>query len=123
MSRDVKRATRVSGRIREELSLLLRGLRDPRIAGVLVSRVEVTDDLSFVRVYVRRDLGADEREQRQLVRALESASGKLRGELTRAVGLRSAPGLRFVYDEGLDAQSRVEEILREIAIEQPPAKK
>jgi ribosome-binding factor A len=114
MSREIKRSTRVSGRIREELSLLLRGLRDPRVEGVLVTRVEVTDDLSFVRVFVRRDVGADEREQKQLVRALDNASGKLRGELTRAVGLRSAPGLRFLYDEGIDAQSRVEELLREI---------
>jgi ribosome-binding factor A len=117
MSREIKRATRVSGRIREELSLLVRGLRDPRVEGVIVSRVEVTDDLSFVRAFVRRDLGANEHEQKQLVRALDNAVGKLRGELTRAVGLRSAPGIRFHYDEGIDAQNRVEEILREIKSE------
>ena len=114
MSREIKRATRVSGRIREELSLLVRGLRDPRVEGVIVSRVEVTEDLSFVRAFVRRDLGANEHEQKQLVRALDNAVGKLRGELTRAVGLRSAPGIRFHYDEGIDAQNRVEELLREI---------
>jgi ribosome-binding factor A len=117
MSREIKRATRVSGRIREELSLLVRGLRDPRVEGVIVSRVEVTDDLSFVRAFVRRDLGANEHEQKQLVRALDNAVGKLRGELTRAVGLRSAPGIRFHYDEGIDAQNRVEELLREIKSE------
>jgi ribosome-binding factor A len=52
-----------------------------------------------------------------LVKGLDSAAGKLRGDLTRAIGLRVAPGLRFLYDEGIDHATRVEELLREIAQE------
>lgn len=121
MSREVKRSARVAERMREELSMLVRSLRDPRVSGVLVTRVEMTDDLSFARIYVRKDVGADdERDRRTLVKGLESAAGKLRGDLTRALALRVAPGLRFFYDEGIDHQTRVEEILREIADEQKP---
>jgi len=98
--------------------MMIRGLSDPRVSGTLVTRVELTDDLSFARIYVRRDVGADdERERRTLVKGLDSAAGKLRGSLTRALGLRVAPGLRFHYDEGIDHATRVEELLREIAEE------
>jgi ribosome-binding factor A len=118
MSREVKRSARVAERMREELAGMLRSLRDPRVVGALVTRIELTDDLSFARIYVRKDVGADdEAERRSLVKGLESAAGKLRGDLTRALGLRVAPGLRFQYDEGLDHATRVEEILREIANE------
>ncbi len=117
MTTEVKRSQRVSGRIHEEVALTLRTLGDPRIAGVVVTRIEVTDDLAFVRVYVRRDVGSDERERKALLAGLEKASGKIRRDVTRAVGLRVAPGFRFLYDEGIDAQHRVEELLQEIAAE------
>ena len=42
---EVKRATRVAERLREELSNVVRELGDPRILGVMISRVELTDDL------------------------------------------------------------------------------
>jgi len=111
----VKRATRVAERVREELAALMRDLRDPRIAGVLVSRVELTDDLGSARVYVRRSLGAtEERDRRDLVKGLEAASGKLRREVGQALAMRYTPTLRFYYDEAPDAVTRVEELLREI---------
>ncbi len=121
MTTEVKRSQRVAGRVREEVALLLRDLSDPRLVGALVTRVEVTDDLSFVRVFVRRDLGADELEKRELLKALERASGRIRRDVTRNVGLRVAPGFRFLYDEGIDAQQRVEELLSEIERERKGA--
>jgi len=117
MTTEVKRSQRVSGRIHEEVALCLRTLNDPRISGVVVTRVEVTDDLSFVRVYVRRDIGADERERRAMVVGLDKASGRIRRDVTRAVGLRVAPDFRFLYDDGIDAAQRVEELLHEIKAE------
>jgi ribosome-binding factor A len=115
MSGTVKRATRVAERLHEELAGLLRGLRDPRIEGVLVSRAEVTDDLQSAKVYVRHELGADDPAlRRALLKGMEAASGRLRREIGRTMGLRVVPTLRFYYDEGPDATQRVEELLREI---------
>ncbi|MBK6520392.1 MAG: 30S ribosome-binding factor RbfA [Polyangiaceae bacterium] len=119
MTTEVKRSQRVGERVREELALLLRTLSDPRIAGVVVTRVEISDDLSFVRAFVRRDAGASEAEQKSLLRGLEAASGRIRRDVTRSVGLRVAPGFRFLYDEGIDAQHRIEELLKEIEKERP----
>lgn len=117
MTTEVKRSMRVAERVREELALLLRTLSDPRIVGVVVTRVEMTDDLSFVRAYVRRDAGATENEKKALLRGLDAASGRVRRDVTRAVGLRTAPGFRFLYDEGIDAQHRIEDLLKEIETE------
>ncbi len=117
MTTEVKRSMRVAERVREEVSMLLRSLSDPRIAGAFVTRVEMTDDLSFARVFVRRDAGATEDEISSMLKGLSAALGRIRRDVSRAVGLRVAPNFRFIYDEGLDAQQRVEELLREIEAE------
>lgn len=115
MSGMVKRATRVAERLREDLSSLLRELRDPRLAGVLVSRVELTDDLQSAKVHVRHEFGADDvASRRTMLKGLEAASGRLRRDIARTMGLRVVPTLRFYYDEGPDAERRIEELLREI---------
>jgi ribosome-binding factor A len=110
----VKRSTRVAGRLQEELSAALRDLRDPRLAGVLVSRVEVTDDLQMAKVYVRRELGGDAPAVKATLKALGAAAGRLRRTAGEALGLRYVPELRFFYDESLDAVTRIEELLREV---------
>jgi ribosome-binding factor A len=115
MSGTVKRATRVAERLREDLSSLLRDLRDPRLAGALISRVELTDDLQSAKVYVRHEFGAEEAAARKsLLRGMEAASSRLRRDVARTMGLRVVPTLRFFYDEGPDAERRIEELLREI---------
>ena len=120
MSGAVKRSARVSERLREELSALLRGLNDPRVMGALVTRVEMPDDLQSAKVFVRRDLGpGDERDRRELVKGLTAASGKLRRDAGHALGLRYSPALKFFYDDAQDAVSRVEELLQEIKKDEP----
>jgi ribosome-binding factor A len=111
----VKRAARVAELMHKELAALLRGLSDPRLTGAMITRVELTDDLQSAKVYVRAGHGNDDPgARRALVRGFEAASRRLRGELTRALSLRYAPTLRFYFDEGLEAASRVDELLREI---------
>ncbi len=110
----VKRAVRVAGRMREELSAALRTLRDPRLEGVLVSRVELTDDLQLARVYVRRELGGDTEAVKAALAGLAAASGRLRHAAAQSLGLRYAPTFRFYYDEAPDAVARIEELLREV---------
>src|SRR6266545_7080863 len=111
-----KRAVRVAERVREELArALARELSDPRLAEVVITRVEMPDDLSLARVWVRAATGGDDLAARQrLLRGLSAASGLLRKRVGQSVGLRRAPELRFQYDEGQDASSRVEALLREI---------
>ncbi|HMY19634.1 MAG TPA: 30S ribosome-binding factor RbfA [Polyangium sp.] len=113
------RANRVAARVQEELATLLRSLSDPRLQGIFISRVEMTDDLQVAKVYVRHEQAGElsPAKQKSLLRGFEAASGRLRKEVARAVALRRAPELRFIYDAGQDSAHRVEEILREIRSE------
>src|SRR3954466_12205195 len=95
-----KRSQRVASRMREELTLLLRGMNDPRLAAALITRIELTDDLAFARIFVRQELLVpDEASQKRMLRGFEAASGRLRQQVGRALALRHAPELRFLYDE------------------------
>jgi ribosome-binding factor A len=112
-----KRAVRVAERVREEIArALVRDLDDPRLALAVVIRVEMPDDLSVAKIMVRLTSGGDdERTRKRLLAGLAAASGILRKRVGQNVGLRRAPELRFQYDEGQDASTRVEELLYEIA--------
>ena len=110
------RVRRVSEAVREELaSLLTSEVKDPGAAGAIVTRVEMSGDLRSGRVQVRLlEGGSDAARRHTVIEALGRASGMLRREVTRRLGLRHAPELRFTYDDGLDGTTRVEEILAEI---------
>lgn len=113
------RVRRVEEGVREALaSLLASEVKDPGAAGVVVTRVEMSKDLKSARVHVRLLEGGDDAARRQAaIEALGRASGMLRREVTQELGLRYAPQLRFLYDEGLDNTSRVEQLLAEIEAE------
>ncbi len=113
------RLRRVEQAVREGLaSLLADDVKDPGAAGVIVTRVEMSKDLKSARVHVRLLEGGDDPQRRKTAMdALARASGMLRREVTQGLGLRHAPQLRFLYDEGLDATTRVEELLAEIEAE------
>jgi ribosome-binding factor A len=93
-------------------------VRDPGAAGAVLTRVVMAKDLRSGRVYVRLLEGGDDAGRRKvLLDALHRAGGMLRTELTRRLGLRFAPELRFTYDEGLEKSTRIEELLAEIEAE------
>jgi ribosome-binding factor A len=111
-----KRSVRVAGQLKVALAeLLSREVADPRLAGVVVTRTEMTDDLGMLTAHVRMLTTTDDAAVRkETLAALRNASGMFKRELVRRVRLRTVPQLRFFYDDGQDRQSRVEELLREI---------
>lgn len=111
------RVRRVEQSVREEVSsLVASGLKDPRAAGAVVTRVQMGSDLRIARIYVRLLEDAENVGRRhEVVEALRRAAGVLRREVTHRLGLRYAPELRFEYDEGADHLTAVERVLAEIA--------
>ncbi len=119
MRTEGRRAVRVAERFREELAwLLLQELRDPRMAGLIITGAVVQPDLKSVKVYVRRmDQNASEENRdathKEMLSALKGASGLLRRELGQRLRLRYAPELHFFYDDGVEKQMRIERLLAE----------
>jgi ribosome-binding factor A len=116
------RVRRVEKALREELaSMLAHEVKDPGAAGTIVTRVELTNDLRSAKIHVRLLEGGDDAARRtSVLAALARATGMLRREVTQRLQLRSAPELRFVYDDGIDNTTRVEQLLAEIDAERKP---
>ena len=107
------RPDRIGDQLRMEISdLLAREVHDPGIGFVTLTRVEVTPDLQHARVFYS-SLGAPT-VRRQTERALERATPFLRRRIAHRLRLRRVPEIHFAFDEGVEAQDRVERLLREI---------
>jgi ribosome-binding factor A len=103
MAQEYSRTQRVADQIQRELAnLIQREVKDPRVGMATVSAVEVSRDLSHAKVFVTIfNGGEDEQEITDSVKALNNASGFLRGQLGRRMKLRIVPTLRFHYDDSL----------------------
>jgi ribosome-binding factor A len=119
------RAKRVATAIRARLAeLLSRDVSDPLLSGIIVTDVELPDDLSVAFVKARLLTGGDREDlRRKAMKALGRASVRLRRGLGRSIALKRVPELRFTYDTGADAADRVNTLLAEIAADaKRPAK-
>ncbi len=96
------RLDRLGEQIREEISaLILSGkIKDPRVSSFLsITRVEVSSDLSFAKVYVSGFQNA--RTVKKGVVGLESAKGFIQSVLGKKLRLRMFPKLAFFFDESV----------------------
>ncbi|MGD8464074.1 MAG: 30S ribosome-binding factor RbfA [Anaerolineae bacterium] len=108
-----RRQRQVAELVHRELSLLLlHEVRDPRLADVTITGLEVTPDLLIARVYFT--VLGDQDEKQAALQALEHARGFLRTELAARVELRFVPDLEFRPDESWAYAQRIEELLDEI---------
>lgn len=114
------RSDRVGDQIRVEIAgLLAREVKDPGIGFITITSVRLTADLQLARVYYTA-LG-DEQARRQSAKALARATPFLRRQIASRLRLRHAPELVFQFDDSLDRQARIDELLREIhAGDEPP---
>ncbi len=100
--------------------LLSREVHDPGIGFVTLTKVLVSPDLQLARV-MYTVLG-DDKSRQASAQALERASPFLRRQLGSRLRLRRAPELRFIYDEAVAGQDRIEQILNEIHARDDAAK-
>jgi ribosome-binding factor A len=110
------RVERIQEQVREEVSqMLATEVRDPGVGLVTVTRAKVTGDLSLARVYWT--IIGDAAERKKTAKALERATPYLRRLLSERLTLRRSPELKFIFDESVAAQDRIEQILQEIHAE------
>jgi ribosome-binding factor A len=109
------RAQRVADFIREEGSeIISRRLKDPRIAPMTtITSVEVSGDLSLVKIYVSVMGGQEAREA--TMTALNKGKGFFRTELGRRLSLRHVPEVVFRLDESMESGARILDILSKLS--------
>ena len=108
------RPDRVGEQIREVLSeILTRGeVHDPGIGFITLTRVQVGPDLQIARVFYT-SLG-DPKTRKETARALDRATPFLRRQIAGRLRLRRAPEFEFQYDDTIEHQDRIEQILRDL---------
>ena len=107
------RPERLAELLRTEIgSLIQRKLKDPRIGFATVTRVEVTKDLKFAKVFY--GVLGDEKVRKSTQLALERSAGFLQREIANVLRLRNTPKLSFKLDESIEESIRIEEILNKI---------
>jgi ribosome-binding factor A len=110
---DYKRADRVADLILQELSYVLqRKVKDPRLGGITLTRVQVTADLRYARVFY--SVLATEEVKVAVATGLERARGYVKRELGRRLQLRRLPDIAFHYDDSLEYGSRIHRLLSEL---------
>jgi len=107
------RYDRVAEAIKREVSLIVHDkLKDPRLGFITITRVEVTQDLRFAKIFFSV-LGKEE-DYKKTKAALDSAMGLIRSLVAQRLNLRFAPELAFREDHSSEYSARIEEILNEI---------
>ena len=108
------RPNRVGDQIREELSMMLtRGdVHDPGIGFITLTRVQVSPDLQVAKVFYTT-LG-DPKARLETQKALVRATPFFRRQIGARVRLRRVPEVEFRFDETIQHQDRIEQILRDL---------
>jgi ribosome-binding factor A len=113
-----KRSVRVGDQIQKEISyLLLERVKDPRVRGVTVTGIKLSNDLKRARVFFSV-IG----EQDQIKKAqagLDSAKGFIKREIGRRMSLRYTPEIIFAYDPSLESGSHMESIFEKLKYNEP----
>ena len=115
------RIGRINEEIQKELASLLRNLKDPRVAGTMISitKVETTPDLRYAKVYASF---LEETKAVDALKGLKSASGYLRRELGSALNLRYTPELQWALDDSITYGAKLLKLINSLEVnndEQP----
>jgi len=104
------RVRKVADRVKVVVAEMLeRRIKDPRLGFVTVTDVRVTGDTQHATVFYTVMGGPDEIDS--TAAALDSATGVLRSEVGRQLGMRHTPTLEFVLDAVPDNARHIEELL------------
>jgi len=109
-----QRIQRIDHEVQRVLGKLVsQELKDPRLAFTTVTRVAITQDLRYAKVFV--SIIGDRHAARQTMDALKHAGGFLRGELGRQIQLRHIPQLQFVEDRTTERAISLAKTLHQVS--------
>lgn len=113
----IKRTDRLNSLLKEVISdVIRRDVRNPHVNALLtVTRVDITKDLHYAKVYV--SVIGSETEKQETLNALNSAKGFIAVNASKKVVMRYFPELTFKLDDSVDKHMRIENLLGKITEE------
>jgi ribosome-binding factor A len=107
---DAARTRRLAERISKIVAEMLeRRIKDPRLGFVTVTETRLTSDLREATVFYTVYGSQEEREE--TAAALRSATGVIRFEVGRLIGLRHTPSIEFVADSLPENAQRIDDLV------------
>ena len=108
-----KRSEKVADLIHKEISeMLIKSLKDPRIGFVTITRVMVSEDCRFAKIYFSVMGSLSERDKSAM--GLNSAKGYIRKELGKRMGLRFTPEIMFQFDPSIEYSIHIGEVIEQL---------
>lgn len=90
-------------------TLVMREVRDPRVGSITLTSVSIAPDMSTARIWFVPF--GDKHTPEQVTEGLNRAAGFLRGEVGRALQLRHAPKLEFIYDQQIENADKLTRLI------------
>ena len=102
---------RLNDEFQEVISEILhKEIKDEDLKFVTITGCEITSDLSFCKVYFTT-LNENKEE---ILKALQNASGFIRGEISKRIEIRHTPELKFAFDDSIEYGEKIEKIIKQI---------
>jgi ribosome-binding factor A len=112
-----RRVLKAAEAIREVVGMaILADLRDPRIAGVTVTKVEVSPDMRQAKVYV--SIMGDDAAQSICLHGLQSSAGYLQQKIAKRIDTRYTPRITFLLDMGVKKSIAIARLLGNVLPEE-----
>ena len=97
---DFTRSDRLSDQIKTELSsILLNEVKDPRLEGLTIIRVELSNDIKKAYVFFSSLNSFTKVDFQEIKETLETAKGFIRSNLAKRLSIKRLPELNFQEDQ------------------------
>ena len=115
-----KRATRVGDQILKGVAdLLMKKVRDPRVRGVTLTGISLSNDLKNARLYF--SVMGNNYDVKMALSGLDSAKGFIKREIGHQFRLRYVPDIIFEHDPSMETGNRIERLIKQIKVEEENA--
>lgn len=109
------RSGRIADQIHKDIVAILRNkVKDPRVSWITINDVEVDQEYSNAKVYWSI---LDETKIDATIKALESAKGFIRTELSKGFKTYTIPQIKFIYDESISRGARLLNVINQVSQE------
>ena len=110
-----KRSVRVGDQILKEIAdLLMHKVKDPRVRGVTLTGIHISDDLRHARIFY--SFLGDREYKARIQSGLDSAKGFIKREIGIRINLRYMPDIVFQHDPTLETGNQIEKLFQKIRV-------
>lgn len=107
------RSERVEGQLKKEISKILQeDIKDPRVGFVTITRIDLTGDLRYARIYF--SVMGDDSAKEESLKGIKSSVGFIRKLIAERMNLRYAPELYFKLDNSIEYSINLEKTFERI---------